>query len=431
MMTNFSCYLENRLPPELLIPILTHLPDLESLDSFLRASPAAYRVFDTQSMQIFTTVLSSGSTHTYTCALIRIIALIRANALPSTVHDLITLKDLIRHETSPHRWTPPRWVHPPTSLPLDLPTAIIRELLAVNRNIQRLTFGCLEYYLDRFTPLKPFNSAAFSFDSTRFSDDGIGPWDDKAADTIYYYPVHDVGPPSWLEQQRVLRAFWRIQLSHDLNVALEAARIVLTDGWEGLNAQRTSPAELCDVPIQLGYHPTEDCEISELLLDTRSINDSETILEQELLESATQYRQDAADLIAESKYWRFKKDWAICSTLTDQQWEILDNTHRSDMWYFFQLLAGSCQVHDYYFRSPLQHAKFELWRPFGFAIWSTSRMAGYGLLMPTSWYAAGVGKPFYEAWRNLLTQEQLDAVEEESKRKEEELSGPRPPGILY
>ncbi|PMD26037.1 hypothetical protein NA56DRAFT_745018 [Hyaloscypha hepaticicola] len=56
-MTNPHCYLKS-LSPELLLPILSHLPDLHSLDSLLRASPALYRVFDSQSGTIFKTVLA-------------------------------------------------------------------------------------------------------------------------------------------------------------------------------------------------------------------------------------------------------------------------------------------------------------------------------------------------------------------------------------
>jgi hypothetical protein len=71
-------YLFENLSPELIFSILTHRPDLESLDSLIRASPVAFRVFNLQAATIFRTVLSSGSTHAYTCAIIRIIALIRA-----------------------------------------------------------------------------------------------------------------------------------------------------------------------------------------------------------------------------------------------------------------------------------------------------------------------------------------------------------------
>ncbi|KAF8862218.1 hypothetical protein BDZ45DRAFT_213936 [Acephala macrosclerotiorum] len=419
-MTDPRCCLES-LPPELLLPILTHLTDLESLDSFLRASPAAHRIFDTQSAKVFKTVLSSGSTHTYTCALIRIIALIRANALPSTVHDLVSFKDLVRHETSPHRWNPSRWVHPSTSWPLNLPTTIIRGLLAINRKVQRLTFGCLEYYLDRFRPLRPFHSAEFSFDSIHYAEvaaDIIGPWQGKPADTVYYYPVHDVGPPSWLEQQRVLRAFWRIQLSRDLNVAVDASRIIWPEeeGWEGVN--RMSPAELCDVPTHFFGKDRG------VVLEIEEIMDTETILEHELVESAIQYTQEVKEVITESTYWRFKKDWATGSMLTNQEdWETLDLTFRSDMWLFFCDLTGSIWQHRTDPRSPLQHVEFEPWRRFGFAIWSTARMAGYGLLLPRGMYPVGMGVPYYEAWRNLLTQDERDAVDKENKKRDVEALG--------
>ncbi len=33
------------------------------------------------------------------------------------------------------------------------------------------------------------------------------------------FPIHDLGPPTWVEEQRVLRAFWRMQLFHDLERA--------------------------------------------------------------------------------------------------------------------------------------------------------------------------------------------------------------------
>jgi hypothetical protein len=90
----------------------------------------------------------------------------------------------------------------------------LRGLLATNRKLQRLAFGCLEYYLDRFTALRPFLRPEFSFkwewgDSSRATE-CMGPWLDKQADAIYYYPIHDICSPSWLEQQRILRVFWRI-----------------------------------------------------------------------------------------------------------------------------------------------------------------------------------------------------------------------------
>lgn len=223
------------LSPELLSPILCHLPDLESLDSLLRASPASCRLFDVQGSAVLKAVLNSGSTHTYTCSLVRIIALIRANALPPT---------MVRHETSPHRWKPPRWVQPQANLTSEISITVLRGILVTNRMIQRLTFGCLEYYLNKLRSLRPSNSAKCSYDSmpfAQFNPDLIGPWQEKSAGEVCYYPVHDIDPPSWLEQQGALRAFWRVQLSRDLRSALDVSSIVWPEE-EGFDcANQTSP----------------------------------------------------------------------------------------------------------------------------------------------------------------------------------------------
>jgi hypothetical protein len=288
-------------------------------------------------------------------------------------------------------------------------TSIARRLLATNRKVQHLTFGCLEYYLDRFRALRPFQTAGFSFDSTYWTEraDLLGPWKDKPAETVYFYPIHGVGFPSWLEQQRVLRAFWRIQLSRDLNTAVDTSRIVWPkeERWKGAN--RITAAELCDVPVK-------SLEYSDLI-------DIEEILEHELLESALEYTQEIKEVINESSYWGLKKDCAIGSMATNQEeCEILDLTFRSNMWWFFSNLTGSLWGHEPNFRSPLQHVEFELWRRFGFAIWSTARMAKYGLLLPTGIYGRGLEKPFYEAWRNLLTQDERDVVDKENKKRDAE-----------
>lgn len=417
-MSDPRSYLES-LPPEIFLPILNYLPDLESLDSLLRASPTAYRIFDDKGAAVFKAVLSSGNTHTYTYALIRIIALIRADALPPTVKDLTTFKDLVMHETSSHRWEPPRWVEPLTTLPSDITATVLRGLLATSRKVNRLVFGCLEYYLDRFKVLRPFHRATFSFDSMPFAEvlpDIIGPWQEKEANTIYYYPVHDIGPPSWVEQQRVLRVFWRIELSRALNTAVDASRIIWPQikGFEGVN--QMSSADLCHVGlIFFGERGGRVLDFEELMV-------RETLLEHELLESAIKYRQDTREIIPESTYWRLTKDWLHSSMPTNQKdWETLDVTYTSPMWEYFYDLTGTCLYHEVRRFTPLQHIKFAPFRPFGFAIWSMARMVGYGLLVPAEEYGVGAQVPYYEAWRNLLSQNEIDAVDSENEIKDAEV----------
>ncbi|KAK6857987.1 hypothetical protein PG995_005686 [Apiospora arundinis] len=49
----------DRLPPELLIPILMNLLALECLDSILQASPTAFRVFEANNANIFESVFEA------------------------------------------------------------------------------------------------------------------------------------------------------------------------------------------------------------------------------------------------------------------------------------------------------------------------------------------------------------------------------------
>lgn len=310
IMASSKCYIES-LPVELLSPILTYLPDLESLDNVLRASPAAFRVFDNAdfSATIFETVLSPGTTHKYSCALIRIITLIRADLLPlypSKVYDSNTFKNLIVHETTPSRYKPPLWEHTPVCLPLHIDPSILRGILATNRKILRLTFGCLDFYLGLFRVLRPYHSAGFRYDGKPWIlDDGmgysLGTWGQKPVNVKFYYPTHDIGPPTWLEQQRVYRILWRIQLSHDIKAIVRASRITWPK-YDEFNWKLDSlePKDLSEVP----YGSSRD----EMLRDSGEWR--ETTLEEELIDSITQYIRESPERISEAKYLVLRRESA-------------------------------------------------------------------------------------------------------------------------
>ena len=148
------------------------------------------------------------------------------------------------------------------------------------------------------------------------------------------------------------------------------------------------------------------------MLDLRELTNEETFLEYELLESAIQFTQEIKEMINVSTYWQLKKDWAAGSMPANQEdWRTLDLNFRSNMWTFFYHLTGHRSQHEIRSLSPLQHVKFESFRCFRFAIWSTARMAGYGLLLAKDEYAVGMHAPYYKAWRNLLTQDERDAID--------------------
>jgi len=413
---SLQCHLES-LAPELLFPILTQLPDLESLDSLLRASPAAFRVFNSRAIAIFEAIFSSGVTHEYTCALIRIIAKIRSKRLPHQVYDWDSFTNLVRHETTPHRYDPPMWEFPPTTLS-QTPITIMRGLLTTNRKIGRLSVGCLEYYLTKFKRLRPshLTDKDFKFESTNNPDEPyIGSYQLKPAETPF--PVRDIGPPTWVEYQRVLRAFWRSQLFDELISALDDSSIIWPE--DRLKWLRSR----IDVkPIMVFYNvPTSNLlGQDEFAGDPEPyICDQDTLLEHELLLSVRYYVQENKKMIKYSKYRQLRRDWPTYTSGSQEDRETVGSCHLSRTWHFFFRLGGRMSEHWFgNWRSPLQHVQFEPFRRLGFAIWDTPRLSGYGFLS-SEILVSSLYDPYYVAWRSILGQDVLAEVERVNRKWEE------------
>jgi hypothetical protein len=143
------------LPTELVAPILTRVADIATLDSVIRAWPAAYRVFESSAVNITEAVLSSGYVCGHIRVIFRIIALLRSGTLPiSNLADFRerVIVDAMRYESRVCR--SPRGFAP-DFLARETSPAVIRSLLATYRQIMSASLGCLAYYLDHLKTLKP------------------------------------------------------------------------------------------------------------------------------------------------------------------------------------------------------------------------------------------------------------------------------------
>ncbi|KAK7976768.1 hypothetical protein PG989_015231 [Apiospora arundinis] len=202
----------------------------QCLDNLLQASPFAYRVFETHGVQVFDALLSNGTIHPFTVSLIRFVAHIRASSLPPHVNDLPTFRHCISRETTEYPYDPPRWSHPPCPLP-PVPATILRSILASHRAIIRLTVNCLEFHLLLFKELRPahLEDESFEWDHIYYGDEDdrdccyIGAWDQDPERKPF--PTRDIGPPTWVEEQRVIRACWRIELWKNLRAVVDAGHI--------------------------------------------------------------------------------------------------------------------------------------------------------------------------------------------------------------
>lgn len=429
------------LPPEILIPIMTHLPDLESLDSLIRAAPTAYRLFNEYGGNIYTQILnkSDGLTHKYTLALIRIVSLIVFGTLPPEVHDLDSFKRLVRYETTPHRYKIPEWEPVPLIVSSETSIIILRRMLAIHRKIVCHTVCCLSYFLDKFRPLQPLHLLDKTFDFGYEWDNNNGrimvtPWQKRPVGISY--PVRDVGPPSWIEEQRVLRICWRIELFYQLRFAVNTSLI----SWPESDVEELNSMDLVnmyDVPItyrQSGLIGQGEFEPDPVM--EPYIYQQDKLLEHELIWSVLYYMQENRKTIDGSKFLRAERDWPLCTPKGEHDWAVVDN-YTSLTYQCFYHIGGHPWRHDFY-AMPLQHVSFKPFRHVGFAIWDKERMIAYGLLdypnlvkerRNTEWNSIQL------AWRSILEDCVLAEVgrlnkeweaEAESNARDRDLEAPVP-----
>ncbi|KAK8081165.1 hypothetical protein PG997_008983 [Apiospora hydei] len=249
-----------RLPTEIVFDILLRLDDLASLDCLLHASPVAYRIFDEFAVKVAETILHNGygaalkGLHTkepttigiavaFVPMQIHLIAMIRSGTLP-----LNSLSDFVGRVIIPYQigmdvvslglFQPEFRAMPtvpfvPPPLAEDTPPVIVRGLVSTARHLTSLSIDCLKFYRARFGSMKPCQPtvSAKQFESMppeARKDLHMEPWNDQPRGRRV--PVHDIGPPTWLEEQLVIRAFWCLQTIVDIRKAA-TSRLLHAEGW--------------------------------------------------------------------------------------------------------------------------------------------------------------------------------------------------------
>lgn len=404
-----QCRFES-LASELLLEIMLRLSDLESLDNLLRASPIAFRLFDAYGLKVFEAVLSGDLvTHEFTRALIRIVALVRAAALPPQWYNLDKFIKLITRENTAHLYDPHSWHAISSCLPSDSSASMLRGLLATHRRMIYLTVGCLKYSLHRFKSLRPSDlvDRSFHFKSERCGPDNhyVPSWQLRPAKTPY--PIQDIGPPSWVEEQRILRAFWRIELSQRLRTAARTSRISWPQKeieWlDRISFDTYCLAELGGAWAQKEFDPSR--------LPGYYFSQQDNLLEHELMSSALNYIEENRETIDGSRRARRNCRLSCRPRVADLK-TIIDYT--SPTYKLFHHINGRNGAHKSFgLCSPIQHVSFEPFRRLGFAIWDSERMCAYGLL-PAPNERTRTNSCFL-AWKSILGKDTLAEVERLNK----------------
>lgn len=257
-----------------------------------------------------------------------------------------------------------------------VPANILRVILVTHRKITCLTISCLSFYLKRFKPLRPSHLAddKYFFESQDIFVDGefshfYPAWQKWPAVTPC--PVVDIGPPTWVEEQRVLRAFWRVQLVHDMRSLRDIA------DWDFMNLDGMSVVGLYDVP-------TQDLEGQCYIEPT--IFQQDGLLEHELIWAAVEYMEEERQAIETRTFLETKRDWQVPTPQVARESDILDDD-TSDTYTLFCRMSRSWTQHPTGGQCSLsQHVSFTPFRRLGFAIWGSERMSKYGFLLVETRY---------------------------------------------
>ncbi|KAF4848015.1 hypothetical protein CGCSCA4_v005293 [Colletotrichum siamense] len=369
------------LPVEILEQILFSITDLRSLYHLVVASPAASRVFGSAEAgpKALDHVFGE-SMAPEVITLVSLVSLIRTASLEYPPAP--SVQDFVEKYTQCHKDRDPSLISAAPSLAHLLrgqPPHLIRGVLLTARRICCLTWACLEYYRSQWASVTPCHLEN-------------GPFAWGARDKAWRenpqgrpYTPQPLSPPCWMEEQRVMRGFWRLQLLLDLKLATSADRLdwALKNSDEGLS------------PDVLFAGWTWQKEEFLTVVDFVDHIQGGSILSQR-----------SRSLPAPSQTYASSRSWQdpAYPGVVDPRWprEVLSKD-QPPCWmiYIVKLLK-----HPY---SPIRGVPFWPYRQLGLAIWQQDKLEALELSF-TSYASRGIGRPTSRGdivftWRSLLSQD--------------------------
>lgn len=333
------------IPSPVLLTIVKLSPDLLSLWSLVQASPVVSSLFDECASEITEAVLSS-SLPSHTQTLIRAIILVHSNSCSSSNwHDFLN-----------------KYIHSPQStntISKSTLSHVLRGILALASQLHHVAHSCLQDLNDRCLALEPYHllDPAFQYRPNLPIRHPLG----------QRYQPQDIGSPSWVEEQRVCLALWRLQL---LLCLREATLSVL--GWPEEDLERFQSME----PDQL-WESLPSWELETVKCVHEYLCESQEQVTMDL--STTKTSQGSVRLLSRCLTQKIRYDWPTASPRDDEAGWLWGQSTRQlngpSRGYLF--LTGPLR---YSPQSPLKGASFGVFRRFGFSIWDLKRLAALGFM---------------------------------------------------
>ncbi|KAK6212658.1 hypothetical protein LQW54_005079 [Pestalotiopsis sp. IQ-011] len=349
----------DRLPVEICLSILQHC-DLSSLWHLTLASRDVSAVFDEYALETIERVITN-SIPGQIRALMRAVIRTRAACGPGLeASQFITAieSDPLRRDEVGDRSIP-------------------RRFLSLAHHIHTLSHACADYYIEQSLTVRPWSALQLDLKA-----DGIRRRFDKAK-KCEYHPLK-TGPPSWVEEQRVVKALWRIQLFFELNNACVHQRL----DW--------SQEDQCPLVDIAEFFSVRDFELQQLFTVydfLHQTTEQQNAMGSFKLPAAAFTKRQTSILCAKPVTYAAK---------CDHYQQCLSHLDRPPLSYIFQrLMSRDGQG------GPTPGLPFEPYRKYGFALWDDRRMADLGLAEAHGGAILNRSHYFFR-WYSILTEEEKE-----------------------
>ncbi|WAO97279.1 Hypothetical protein NCS54_01500100 [Fusarium falciforme] len=429
------------LPTEILLPIVTSISGLDTLWDLLRASPQVWRLFHSHTLAITEGILSGPNSilPPKIQELIRGVILARSEALP--FRNLVEFRVQFLHGVIPF-FQPKRatfaTLRPELLSATMVPVAVLRSIVATAHQISALSQACLASCLQRlrdpsFRPLHAFDPEPYYTHGYGPNGDWVAAWDRQFIGTPA--KVVDAGQPTWVEEMRVLRAMWIIQLVGEVHRL--ARHKTDTVGWPAHDVEMLNhmdPADLVDRP---DGPPNKAEEVRAAMHYLATLGDASIDVYYRLPRPPS-YSGSTRWITALPKrkeiiwnVWGFRRNGEthplrngspVPEDSTPIKRPMLNDHYRwgqteealqresSGMSNFRSLAISAAND------SPIPGVKFDSFRPLGFAFWDQWRMHLLGL----TFGIAGINHSpefYFFAWESILSPDEVTSLKAELRKQ--------------
>ncbi|KAF1935125.1 hypothetical protein EJ02DRAFT_458231 [Clathrospora elynae] len=299
---------------------------------------------------------------------------------------------------------------------LDRAAAGVRSLLATAENVHTWSHACLEHLIRKSMELRPSTLIKKGTACTTTINNKTGSMEaqigrirreefEKAESCKDYLPQY-TGPPSWAEEQRMIKAFWRLQFFLELQDAGNKGR--LGTCWPGQEVDvlsKSSPDGFYDVPKP--YYNFEREQTLTACDFFGAVTSGSITLVEAVHDNA--YRLPTIRWIEGTVPRCFCAEPPSFGFNEDIFYQGPENLDRMPMSYLFHHAMSTTD--GWLDGCPLTLVfPFQCWRKYGFAIWDDKRMADLGMRDPRGRSIMKKYISYSFRWFSILTEEDLRDV---------------------